>query len=407
MDTYRIGNTLNIQWSITTNGEAVSLSNRRLTLYMSDQYGSVRKITNFGTEGNKVLYTFPGIEQKRTGIYTLTLFENEGTSEQTVVDRCNAFRLVAHSCEIPADVAPEDVPLGDTNVIAGIRGKSAYEIAVINGYTGSEEQWAQQFDTVLSSTEIIVEKAAVAEAALDELTDKATHQPYVGDDNYVYEWDYANQVYVKTDKYAKGDPFAYEDFTQEQLDALKGEKGDKGDKGDRGDPSVRVRVGTVRTGEPGSSATVDNVGTENDVVLDFVIPAGKNAKMPTMVRFDDGIYGTMDGGQTYSLIARFSDLNFIQTVLQEDTNIAISPNQFNKWGEVETLTIRFNPGIVINAFDEYMIQFSCPPDVPTLLTMEGVTWIDEEEPEFEPGYTYQISIVDGLAIYAGWPTNAE
>lgn len=32
----------------------------------------------------------------------------------------------------------------------------------------------------------------------------------------------------------KGDPFAYSDFTQEQLAALKGDKGDKGDPGERG-----------------------------------------------------------------------------------------------------------------------------------------------------------------------------
>ena len=33
----------------------------------------------------------------------------------------------------------------------------------------------------------------------------------------------------------KGDAFTYEDFTPEQLAALKGEKGDKGDKGEKGD----------------------------------------------------------------------------------------------------------------------------------------------------------------------------
>lgn len=34
----------------------------------------------------------------------------------------------------------------------------------------------------------------------------------------------------------KGDPFTYEDFTTEQLEALKGPKGDKGNKGDKGEP---------------------------------------------------------------------------------------------------------------------------------------------------------------------------
>ena len=33
----------------------------------------------------------------------------------------------------------------------------------------------------------------------------------------------------------KGDPFRYEDFTEEQLAALKGEKGDKGEPGERGE----------------------------------------------------------------------------------------------------------------------------------------------------------------------------
>ena len=39
----------------------------------------------------------------------------------------------------------------------------------------------------------------------------------------------------KGEKGDKGDPFVYEDFTAQQLAALKGEKGDNGDKGDKGD----------------------------------------------------------------------------------------------------------------------------------------------------------------------------
>lgn len=36
----------------------------------------------------------------------------------------------------------------------------------------------------------------------------------------------------------KGDPFTYNDFTAEQLEALRGPKGDKGDKGERGNPGT-------------------------------------------------------------------------------------------------------------------------------------------------------------------------
>ena len=41
----------------------------------------------------------------------------------------------------------------------------------------------------------------------------------------------------------KGDAFTYEDFTPEQLAALKGEKGDKGDKGDQGEQGIQGEIG--------------------------------------------------------------------------------------------------------------------------------------------------------------------
>ena len=52
----------------------------------------------------------------------------------------------------------------------------------------------------------------------------------------------------------KGDPFTFEDFTPEQLVALKGEKGDKGDDGDDGAPGAK--------GDPGVNGTngEDGVG---------------------------------------------------------------------------------------------------------------------------------------------------
>ena len=92
----------------------------------------------------------------------------------------------------------------------------------------------------------------------------------------------------------KGDPFTYADFTSEQLAALKGAKGDKGDKGDtgangvagaKGDKGDRgekgadgvtptFTIGTVSTGEAGSTATVTVTGTAPNYVLNFTIPKG-------------------------------------------------------------------------------------------------------------------------------------
>lgn len=54
---------------------------------------------------------------------------------------------------------------------------------------------------------------------------------------------------------------------------IKGPKGDTGAKGDPGDAAT-VTVGSVTTGEPGTNATVVNVGNENAAQLNFTIPRG-------------------------------------------------------------------------------------------------------------------------------------
>lgn len=51
---------------------------------------------------------------------------------------------------------------------------------------------------------------------------------------------------------------------------VQGIQGEKGEKGDTGELSI----GTVTTGEAGSQASVVNVGTSTDAILDFVIPRG-------------------------------------------------------------------------------------------------------------------------------------
>lgn len=108
----------------------------------------------------------------------------------------------------------------------------------------------------------------------------------------------------------KGDAFTYNDFTQEQLAALKGPKGDtgakgdtgergpqglqgpKGDKGDTGAQGLKgdkgakgdagtaatITVGTVTTGAAGSSASVVNRGDANNAILDFILPKGADGK---------------------------------------------------------------------------------------------------------------------------------
>lgn len=66
-----------------------------------------------------------------------------------------------------------------------------------------------------------------------------------------------------------------------QLDFVipRGANGDKGDKGNPGadgldGKAATIEIGTVTTGNPGTDASVVNVGTENTAVLNFTIPRG-------------------------------------------------------------------------------------------------------------------------------------
>jgi hypothetical protein len=98
----------------------------------------------------------------------------------------------------------------------------------------------------------------------------------------------------------------------------------------------------------------------------------------------------------------------IATIVNQSASSAvIRPNVLNVWGETSTLSITFAEGSQ-GEVNEYMFQFTCPSNTGTILTMPvTVRWANDDELEPEPGYTYQVSIVDNLAIYAGWEAQSN
>ena len=79
---------------------------------------------------------------------------------------------------------------------------------------------------------------------------------------------------------------------------------------------------------------------------------------------------------------------------------SILPNELNKWGKIKSLTINSFQGAQEGHVNEYMLEFIVSGDDFTLTLPEGVRWV--EEPTWENGYTYQVSIVNNLAVFAGW-----
>ena len=96
MKSIRIGKDIAMTWTVTTNGEAISLEGRDLKLIMTEPKGSTIELP-FTTSGNTVSMTYFGTAQKNCGTYSLTLWENYGKSGQTAVDKTKAFRLVPNT----------------------------------------------------------------------------------------------------------------------------------------------------------------------------------------------------------------------------------------------------------------------------------------------------------------------
>lgn len=125
----RIGKDFNVRWSINkvVDGERqpYELAGKELVLQYRTPYG-LKEATEWKTEGNTIVWTFRGKEQKALGSYELILTENGGKDGMVTVDTCRAFKLVAHSCEETegsgSDIVIEDVVLESEVAFAALRG---------------------------------------------------------------------------------------------------------------------------------------------------------------------------------------------------------------------------------------------------------------------------------------------
>lgn len=297
---------------------------------------------------------------------------------------------------------------------------------------GNENKTFEDFFSELAS---VKDEAENAIGNVSEAIGLLAHPDYVGTDNYVWHWNQSTGRYERTDIYVKGergergekgdpgekgekgDSFEFVDFTPEQLarlQGIRGEKGDPGERGEKGEPGEKGEKGdTGDKGEKGDPFTFNDFtpaqilllkgekGERGDTGRDGQDGRdGADGITPQIVRRSDGIYSTSDNGQTYQLVALFTDLSYPIVVRQTGSVAQIHPNVLNLWGEVASIDVTFAPGAA-DALCEYMIQFTCPASAPTVLALpSAVKWM--EEPEFEAGETYQVSVVNNLAVYAGW-----
>lgn len=118
MKRIRIGKDISMRWEITTDGVAIPLEGRDLTIEIKSPAGIENNIP-YRVEGNILIMTYYGYEQNRPGEYSITLWEKKGKPGQNVVDVIRAFELVRTSQEendfVGGDLQIESVDLGTEN----------------------------------------------------------------------------------------------------------------------------------------------------------------------------------------------------------------------------------------------------------------------------------------------------
>lgn len=98
---------------------------------------------------------------------------------------------VGGTYDLEASLLGKQMVKGSLSSLKTMRGYSAYEVAVINGFRGTVDEWLESL------------KGKDGSVAFEELTEEQ----------------------MELLKGEKGDAFTYEDFTEEQLEDLKGDPG--------------------------------------------------------------------------------------------------------------------------------------------------------------------------------------
>lgn len=110
----------------------------------------------FSIEGNKIIAIWEGRKQIAPGCYDILLYAHKGEGGQGVADQTHFVRLVPHSCMVDEGTADDgiEVVIPLSPVVLQITGLSAYDIAVINGFKGTEKEWLESLKAYEGSIEL-------------------------------------------------------------------------------------------------------------------------------------------------------------------------------------------------------------------------------------------------------------
>ena len=186
--------------------------------------------------------------------------------------------------ELRGSLSATETVRGSMNSLEFIKGYSAFEVAVINGFKGTEEEWLASLvgadgsnkpvyyynhsSTYLYPIGYYTQMYYIYITPANRIADIAVGDFIITADCMLCSvsqiYDGRDTLEAKVLAHLKG------------ADGEKGADGAKGDKGEKGDngTAATITVGTVTTGAAGTSASVTNVGTSTEAKLNFTIPRG-------------------------------------------------------------------------------------------------------------------------------------
>jgi hypothetical protein len=98
MKNIRIGNDINVIWTLVREEGNYPLDGLDVSLYLKSMFGR-EALTDFSVSENKVFWTFYGKDQSKIGRYSLELVINEGDKGMVTTDICDFVNLVNCSCK--------------------------------------------------------------------------------------------------------------------------------------------------------------------------------------------------------------------------------------------------------------------------------------------------------------------
>ncbi len=120
MENIRIGNDINIEWTIFRDGEPESLDGKNISVFMTNGYRKV-VVKDPNIRDNVIQFTYLGKDQEHNGVYTLTLIENKGEEGMYTVDACEAFRLVPRSCAVGGNAGCGNIKVNTVRLTGDIK----------------------------------------------------------------------------------------------------------------------------------------------------------------------------------------------------------------------------------------------------------------------------------------------